>query len=333
MSNHDALCVNLTSGNCDTSVQWDADTTALAIVADGLDGSRQQHQHQAGAIPGAAPREREHRRRPGFRHPRHRPDGQRLRKRQRRPERHAPVPADHLRVVRHGRPDRPACHFLSSSHPSSSEAVSPCTRFAAWTSRLSSRSRSTSAPATSTSRPAGRRSCAATGELERARRLGAAGAVPARGARRSDRRLRSEAARSLPRLGRARHLLRGRRSAALPRQRVPAARRDLVRVPPDSGPRARLRRARASTRRRAPRRPPARPGPRHRRHGRRQDDHGRLDDRAHQPDTAAAHRHDRGPDRDSSMPTSARSSTSARSVSTPTRSTRRSGACSVRTRT
>jgi len=39
MSNHDALCVNLSGGNCNTSVMWDADTNALAIVADGLDGS------------------------------------------------------------------------------------------------------------------------------------------------------------------------------------------------------------------------------------------------------------------------------------------------------
>ena len=128
---------------------------------------------------------------------------------------------------------------------------------------------------------------------ERARRLGAARLGPARRVPRAGRRLRSEAARSLPRLRRARHLVPGRRSAALPRQRVPAARRDLVRVPPDSERGARLRRARASPRRPAARRPPPRPRPRHRRHGRRQDDHGRLDDRAHQPDAAAAHRHDR----------------------------------------
>ncbi len=73
--------------------------------------------------------------------------------------------------------------------------------------------------------------------------------------------------------------------------------------------------------------------PRHRRHGRRQDDDARLDDRAHQPDAPAAHRHDRGPDRDPPRRTSAASSTSARSGSTPTRSTRRSGACCGRTRT
>jgi hypothetical protein len=39
MSNHNALCVNLSGGGCDTSAAWDADTTALAIVADGLDAS------------------------------------------------------------------------------------------------------------------------------------------------------------------------------------------------------------------------------------------------------------------------------------------------------
>jgi hypothetical protein len=39
MSNHNALCANLSGGGCDTSAAWDADTTALAIVADGLDAS------------------------------------------------------------------------------------------------------------------------------------------------------------------------------------------------------------------------------------------------------------------------------------------------------
>jgi hypothetical protein len=39
MSNHNALCVNLSGGGCDTSATWDPDTNALAIVADGLDGS------------------------------------------------------------------------------------------------------------------------------------------------------------------------------------------------------------------------------------------------------------------------------------------------------
>jgi hypothetical protein len=40
MDNNTALCVNLAAGNvCDTTAAWDADTTALAIVADGIDPS------------------------------------------------------------------------------------------------------------------------------------------------------------------------------------------------------------------------------------------------------------------------------------------------------
>ena len=39
MDNNTALCVNLEGGGCDTSAPWDADTTALAIVADGIDPS------------------------------------------------------------------------------------------------------------------------------------------------------------------------------------------------------------------------------------------------------------------------------------------------------
>jgi Tfp pilus assembly protein PilX len=37
MGNNTALCVNISGSTCDTSAAWDADTTALAIVADGLD--------------------------------------------------------------------------------------------------------------------------------------------------------------------------------------------------------------------------------------------------------------------------------------------------------
>jgi hypothetical protein len=37
MGNNTALCVNLSGSTCDTTAPWDADTTALAIVADGLD--------------------------------------------------------------------------------------------------------------------------------------------------------------------------------------------------------------------------------------------------------------------------------------------------------
>jgi Tfp pilus assembly protein PilX len=39
MSNNTALCANLSGSSCNTSAPWDADTTALAIVADGIDGS------------------------------------------------------------------------------------------------------------------------------------------------------------------------------------------------------------------------------------------------------------------------------------------------------
>ena len=41
MTNKNTLCANLnvTLDNCNTSAAWDADTTALAIVADGLDAS------------------------------------------------------------------------------------------------------------------------------------------------------------------------------------------------------------------------------------------------------------------------------------------------------
>ena len=53
-----------------------------------------------------------------------------------------------------------------------------------------------------------------------------------------------------------------------------------------------------SARRAEPRRGAPRPDPRHRRDRRRQDDDARLDARPHQPHAAAAHRHDRGSDRD-----------------------------------
>jgi hypothetical protein len=39
MTNNTALCVNLSGGSCSTTAPWDADTTALAIVADGVDSS------------------------------------------------------------------------------------------------------------------------------------------------------------------------------------------------------------------------------------------------------------------------------------------------------
>ena len=40
MDNNTALCANLSAAAAaDTSAPWDADTTALAIVADGVDTS------------------------------------------------------------------------------------------------------------------------------------------------------------------------------------------------------------------------------------------------------------------------------------------------------
>jgi hypothetical protein len=39
MSNGTALCANLSGGGCDKTAPWDADTTALAIVTDGIDAS------------------------------------------------------------------------------------------------------------------------------------------------------------------------------------------------------------------------------------------------------------------------------------------------------
>ena len=78
---------------------------------------RRQHRHQEGKLPGAAPRQRK-RRRECLRDADRRPDRQRLRERQRRTERHAPVPADHIRVVGHGRADRPApTPSASLTHP------------------------------------------------------------------------------------------------------------------------------------------------------------------------------------------------------------------------
>ena len=122
----------------------------------------------------------------------------------------------------------------------------------------------------------------------------------------------------------------------LPRFRVnayPPARLDLVRVPRDPEAGAELRPTSAAARRRAARRGAPRPDPRHRRHRLGQDDDARGDHRPHQPHAAAAHRHDRGPDRDPPRRTAAASSTSARSASTPTSSARRSAARCARTRT
>jgi hypothetical protein len=40
MDNNTALCANLSGSSCDTSAPWDTDTTALAIVAGGVDTSQ-----------------------------------------------------------------------------------------------------------------------------------------------------------------------------------------------------------------------------------------------------------------------------------------------------
>ena len=108
MDNNTALCVNLTGG----SLQHERalgrrhhrprDRRRRDRPLD-----RRQHRHQEGELPGAAPRQREHRRE-RLGDSRRRPDGQRLRERQRRTERHPPVPSDHLRRVGLGRTDRPA---------------------------------------------------------------------------------------------------------------------------------------------------------------------------------------------------------------------------------
>ena len=104
-----ALCVNSRLRRWrHPPAPWDADTTALAIVADGIDPSTgdsidiKKGHYQGlllgnGNIDGSVS---------GTDHGR--PDRQRLRERQRRTERHAPVPSDHLRGVGHGRTHRPA---------------------------------------------------------------------------------------------------------------------------------------------------------------------------------------------------------------------------------
>ena len=85
---------------------------------------------------------------------------------------------------------------------------------------------------------------------------------------------------------------------ALPRQRLPPARRHLVRDARDPDEVPTFDSLRLSAGRPEPRRRAARPDPRHRRDRRRQDDDARVDARPHQPHAAAAHRHDRGSDRD-----------------------------------
>ena len=104
-------------------------------------------------------------------------------------------------------------------------------------------------------------------------------------------------ARRLPHDRRAGHVLHGPRPRALPRQRLQAARLDLVRLPHDPHRGSRLRAPRPPEGRPATRRGAPRPDPRHRRDRLGEVDDARGDHRPHQPDAAPAHRDDRGSDR------------------------------------
>ena len=136
------------------------------------------------------------------------------------------------------------------------------------------------------------------GNLERARRRARSVRARPRARARGSLRCDSQAAADVPRDRRARQRLLAARPAAVPRQRLPAARLDLDRLPrhPARGPE--LRRSVAAGRRPATGRGAPRARPRHRRHRLGQDDDARGDHRPHQPHAPAAHRHDRGPDRD-----------------------------------
>ena len=136
------------------------------------------------------------------------------------------------------------------------------------------------------------------GDLEPLPGLPRARLARARGHRERGRRLVALAARRVRAHRRARHRLPAARPAALPRQRLPPARRHLARLPRHPPRGARLREPAPAAGRREAGRGAPRADPRHRRHRRREDDDARLDDRPHQPDAPAAHRHDRGPDRD-----------------------------------
>ncbi len=108
MDNNTALCVNLSGGTLQHERalgcrhhrprdrrRWDRP----------LD--RRQRPDQERELPGTAARQRRHRRE-RLGNTRRRPDGQRLRERQRRTERDAAVSSNHLRRVGHRRSDRPA---------------------------------------------------------------------------------------------------------------------------------------------------------------------------------------------------------------------------------
>ena len=132
----------------------------------------------------------------------------------------------------------------------------------------------------------------------RARRRARADRARPRARARAGLRRDAEAAADVPRDRRARQRLLAARPAAVPRQRLPPARLDLDRLPRHPARGAELRRALAAARRPAPGRGAPRARPRHRRHRLGKDDDARGDHRPHQPRAPAAHRHDRGPDRD-----------------------------------
>ena len=219
-----------------------------------LRSTRQQHRDQEGEFQGLLARQREHRR-DRLRHPRQ-----------------GPMVSVYGNVCtgQSGTLQFPPISFASSgtdgltgplplpssSHPFSSEAASPCTR----SRRLrpprplsfECRRPSTAARATSTSRSASRRSCAATAHLEPLE-----GWAPLEPAAARASLARSVGASDPKRLaafhehGRARHRLPG---PGLPRFRVNAFRQRgeiSLRVPRDPGEVPELRRARASRRRRS----------------------------------------------------------------------------------
>ena len=136
------------------------------------------------------------------------------------------------------------------------------------------------------------------GALQRGRRLAAAHRAAARRGAGHGHGTRLGAARDLRPDRRPRPRLHASRPSASARQRLPPARRDLVRVPRDPEQGARLRRPRPARGDRAAGRRAARPRPLHRRDGIGEDDHARGDHRAHQRHAPVPHRHDRGPDRD-----------------------------------